>query len=61
MQECPIVSNRLFYSFLHTLLIDFFCLLGIPKGLGASFKFLDKERDKLKDSDEWPKPEEHVS
>ena len=40
---------------------DFFCLLGIPKGPGASFKFLDKERDKLKDSDEWPKPEEHVS
>ncbi|KAF8807082.1 DNase I-like protein [Phlegmacium glaucopus] len=27
---------------------------GIPKGLGASFKLLDKERDKSKDSDERP-------
>jgi hypothetical protein len=61
---------------LHTFLIVFFCILGIPKGLGASFKLLDKERDKLKDSDERPstrpikdkdrhlevpKSEEHVS
>ena len=65
-----------FFSFLHIFLIVFFCILGIPKGLGASFKLLDKERDKLKDSDERPstrpikdkdrhlevpKSEEHVS
>ena len=69
-----LVSNRFFLASSHPS-HRFLRLLGIPRGLGASFKLLDKERDKLKDSDERsstrpmkdkdrhlevPKPEEHV-
>ena len=37
---------------MYNLLITNFCFSGIPKGLGAGFKLLDKERDRFKDLDE---------
>jgi hypothetical protein len=43
-----------FISFLYNFSSIPFSLLGIPKGLGASFKLLDKERDRMQDSDEGP-------